>query len=346
MSNVGGAGSRIAGNGSVVAHNSTCSGASKRRRVHPQTALVPPIPPYLKENMETKAFHRDLFGVDKRCRHHRPMSSSPTSWSSPRFPLNKILDTDSGILSNASSFETYDVGKEIFSPVDMEDVSRANRYDRHGERKLTLTLLQSETRRCALTESLQTAWCALKEQRERISKKNMEVVNHGAVIDSLILKQKLLEAKVGLLHKEEETVHEVRLDEAQRDSELQNRICILEEEVERFNHRLGQLALSRRGPQSMSTVSWYLRQENEEAEKQSQIPLQTSSDSFEYHEEHWNVKEASEGGDLASIAQASIKTWSRSLNLSINAKSSNSRADSQAIYCRSCQIFVSIPREE
>ncbi|XP_055498461.1 uncharacterized protein LOC129701339 isoform X2 [Leucoraja erinacea] len=243
------------------------------------------------ENMEPKAFHRDLFGVGKRCRHHRPMSSSPTSWSSPRFPLNKILDTDSGILSNASSFETYDVGKEIFSPVDMEDVSRANRYDRHGERKLTLTLLQSETRRCALTESLQTAWCALKEQRERISKKNMEVVNHGAVIDSMILKQKLLEAKVGLLHKEEETMHEVRLDEAQRDSELQNRICILEEEVERFNHRLGQLALNRRGPQSMSTVSWYLRQENEEAEKQSQIPLQTSSDSFEYHEEHWNIKE-------------------------------------------------------
>ncbi|XP_078253327.1 uncharacterized protein LOC144592566 [Rhinoraja longicauda] len=250
------------------------------------------------ENMETKAFHRDLFGVGKQCRHHRPTSSSLTSCSSPRFTLNETLDTDSGILSNASSSETYDV-----SPVDMEDICTANRYDRHSERKLTLKLLQSESRRCALTESLQTAWGALKEQRERICKKNMEVVNHSAVIDSMILKQKLLEAKVGLLHKEEETVHEVRLDEARRDSELQNRICILEEEVERFNHKLVQLALNRRGPQSMSTVSWYLRQENDEAKKQSQNPWQTSSDSFEHHEEHWNVKEASEGGNLASNAQ-------------------------------------------
>lgn len=43
------------------------------------------------------------------------------------------------------------------------------------------------------------------------------------VLNVIFLYPQLLEAKVGLLHKEEEIVHEVRLDEAQRDSELQNR---------------------------------------------------------------------------------------------------------------------------
>ncbi|XP_059821281.1 uncharacterized protein LOC132391738 isoform X1 [Hypanus sabinus] len=211
------------------------------------------------------------------------------------------MDTDSGILSscsNISSSETYKVGKEMLSAVGLEDVYPIGRYDRQSERKVALTLLQSESRRCTLTECLQTAWCTLKEQRERICKKDMEVVNHSAVIDSMILKQKLLETKVGLLLKEEGTSYGVRLDEARRGRELQNRIWCLEEEIEHFNQKLGQLTSKRRDPEP--TMSCYLTEENREPKGQPQNYLQTLSDSLECRQEHWNFKEMNEGGDPAS----------------------------------------------
>ncbi|XP_072113099.1 uncharacterized protein [Mobula birostris] len=259
--------------------------------------------------MEANVFGGDLFGVGKQRGHSRSTSSNPTSCNSPRFLMNKTMDTDSGILSscsNMSSSETYNVGKEILSAVDLEDVCTIGRYDRQSERKVALTLLKSESRRCTLTECLQSAWCTLKEQRERMCKKNMEVVNHSAVIDSMILKQKLLETKVGLLLKEEGTSHGVGLDESRRERELQNRIWCLEEEIEHFNQKLGQLTSKRRDPKP--TVSCYLREENSEPEGQPQNYLQTLSDSLECRQEHWNFKEMSEDGDPASKTHATSDT--------------------------------------
>ncbi|XP_067828896.1 myosin heavy chain, clone 203-like isoform X2 [Heptranchias perlo] len=255
--------------------------------------------------MDPETFGQGLLRGGKQCRHYRP-TSSPASCSSPRFSQtlqNKALDTDSGILSSCSSrssSETYNMGKEIFSPLALEDTCATNRYGSQSRKNLKLSLLESESRRCTLIDSLKTACCALKEQHERISKKNIEVVNHSAIIDSMILKQKLLEAKMGLLHKEEVTLQGVQLDDAQKEREFQDRIWCLEGEIEDVNHRLEQMAVKRRNPNT--TASWYPGDENNETEEQPLNKLRTLNDSLElYQEIDWNLKEEGGGGDQDSV---------------------------------------------
>ncbi|XP_041055876.1 putative uncharacterized protein MYH16 isoform X1 [Carcharodon carcharias] len=255
--------------------------------------------------MEPEALDQGLFRESEQRRHYPP-TSSPASCSSPKYPqtrLNKTLDTDSGILSfcsSRSSSEIYNMGKEIFPIASGENICATNRYGRRSGRNLQLNLLESESRRCALTNSLKTACYALKEQHERMSKKNMELVNHSAIIDKMILKQKLLETKMNLLHKEEVTLQGVKMDDAEREREFQDRIWCLEEEIENVNHRLEQMALKRRNP--LFTASRYLEDESNEAEEQPQNYWRTRHDSLErYQEIDWNVKEEGGGGDLDNV---------------------------------------------
>ncbi|XP_078087160.1 uncharacterized protein LOC144504484 isoform X2 [Mustelus asterias] len=252
--------------------------------------------------MQPEALDQALLRGREQCRYYRPISS-PTSSSSPRYSqsrLNKTLDTDSGILSacsSGSSSEIYNAGKQI-SPSG-ENVCATNRYGNSSERNMQLNLLESESRRCALTDSLKTACCALKEQRERMNKKNMEAVNHSAIIDKMILKQKLLESKMNLLHKEEVTLQGVQMDDTDQEREFQDRIWCLEGEIENANHRLEQMAWKRRD--HLSPASCYLRDESNEAEEQPQNYLCTLNDSLEHCQEiDWSLKEEG-GGDLDNV---------------------------------------------
>ncbi|XP_072351264.1 uncharacterized protein [Scyliorhinus torazame] len=250
--------------------------------------------------MEPDALDRGLF---RGSEHYRP-TSSPTSCSSPRYSqtqLNKTLDTDSGILSSCSSrsgSEIYNMGKPI-SP-NGANVCATTRYGRQSERNVQLNLLESESRRWALTDSLKTACYALKEQRERMNKKNMEVVNHSAIIDKMILKQKLLETKMNLLHKEEVTLQGIKMDEAEKEREFQDRIWCLEVEIENANHRLEQMALKRREP--LSTAPCYLGDESNQAEERLQNSLRTLNGSVEPCQEiGWDLEEDGGGGDLDDV---------------------------------------------
>ncbi|XP_067892671.1 uncharacterized protein [Heterodontus francisci] len=306
---MGGAEIPVVGNVRAAAHITTCSLQERNGELSSKYWMFGTNPisisAYLKGNMDPEALDQGLFRGREWCRHYRP-TTSPASCSSPRYSqtlLNKALDTDSGILSRCSSRSSsgsYNMGKEIFAPVALEDICATNRYGRQSERNLKLNLIESENRRCALTDSLKTACCALKEQHERMNKKNMEVVNHSAIIDSMILKQKLLQTKMNLLHKEEVTLQGVKLDDAQKEREFQDRIWCLEGEIENVNHRLEQMGLKRRNP--LSTAPWHLWDESNEADEQLQNNLCTLNNSLEHYQEvDWNLKEEGEGGHLDNV---------------------------------------------
>ncbi|XP_048458067.1 uncharacterized protein LOC109918329 [Rhincodon typus] len=256
-------------------------------------------------NMEPEALDQGLFRGTEQCRHNLP-TSRKTSCCSPKYSqtrLNKTLDTDSGILSSyssRSSSEIYSMGKGTSSSAIGENICASDRYGIHLERDLQLNLLESESRRCALTDSLKTACCALKNQREQMSKKNMEVINHSAIIDKMILKQKLLETKVKLLHKEEVTQKGLKLDEAEREREFQDRIWCLEEEIENMNLKLEQMALKKRTT-TLSPVSCYLGDGRNEAEEQPPNCLQILNGSLNHYQgRDWNPQGENEGANPGS----------------------------------------------
>ncbi|XP_043530213.1 uncharacterized protein LOC122539437 isoform X3 [Chiloscyllium plagiosum] len=256
-------------------------------------------------NMEPGALDQGLFRGSEQCRHYQP-TSRPTSCCSPRYSqtrLNKTLDTDSGILSSCSSrssSEIYSMGKGTSSSAIGENNCATDQYGIQLERDLQLNLLESESRRCALSDSLKTACCALKEQREQMSKKNMEVINHSAIIDKMILKQKLLETKVKLLHEKEGTQKGVKLDEAEREREFQDRIWCLEEEIENINLKLEQMALKKRT--TLSPISCYLGDGRNEAKEQPPNYLHTLNGSLAwYRDRDWNLKEKNGGVNLDNV---------------------------------------------